>query len=255
MRKNIIASSVLIIVSFIISNYGQRWLAYFINISFSDSVFKIIYSYLWWIIPVIITLSLLFGFKNIIKELRIHKGFLIGFAFSFLTVLPMFVSSAIIGSVDRDLSLTKLLHYTVLAGFMEELLFRGFLFGLLFRHFRWGFIPASILGAFFFGIGHLYQGSNFVDSVNIFLVTAVGALWFSWLFIEWKENLWIPILLHVFMNLSWVLFDVGGDAGGSLIPNIFRIITILLSVVFTIIYRKRKGEFRITRKNLVVNLR
>ena len=81
----------------------------------------------------------------------------------------------------------------------------------------------------------------------------MGAGWFAWLFIEWKENLWIPIFLHIFMNLSWVLFEVDNNALGGYVTNIFRIITIALTVIITIIYNKRKDKFSINRKNLITN--
>ena len=253
MKQKTIIHTITIILTFLFAFYGKRLLNSFVEVSFSSNAGSIIYSYSWWIIPSIITLGVLFGFKNIFKELRIQKDFLFGLGFSFVTVLPMFVSSAIIGKVDENLNLGVLLHGTVLAGFMEEFLFRGFLFGILFRKLGWGFIPASIFGAVIFGLGHLYQGSTFSETLGVFFVTSMGALWFAWLFIEWNENLWIPIFLHIFMNLSWVLFNVGSNALGDYYTNIFRIITITLTIIITIIYNKRKDTFRINKKNLVVN--
>jgi len=252
MKKKIIYS-IVIILTFLFIFYGKRILNNFIEISFSSDIAKIAYYYSWWIIPVAITLSFLFGFKNIIKELRIHKGFLFGLGFSFVTVLPMFISSAIIGDIDKNLDFTSLIHKTILAGFFEEFLFRAFLFGILFRKLGWGFIPASMLGAVVFGLGHLYQGSTFTESLTVFLVTSMGAVWFAWLFIEWRENLWLPIFLHIFMNLSWILFEVSNDASGNLYTNIFRIITITLTVTITIIYNKRKDKFSINKSNLIRN--
>ena len=127
------------------------------------------------------------------------------------------------------------------------------MFGILFRKVGWGFIPASIFGAVIFGLGHLYQGSTPAETLGIFFVTSMGALWFAWLFIEWNENLWIPIFLHILMNLSWTLFDVGGNALGDFYTNFFRIITIAVTVVATIAYNKRKDRFRVNRKNLFFN--
>ena len=136
---------------------------------------------------------------------------------------------------------------------MEEFLFRGFLFGILFRKLGWGFIPASVLGAVIFASGHLYQAGSFLEGIGIFMVTFMGAAWFAWLFIEWDENLWIPIFLHTLMNLSWVLFDVGGNALGDSQTNLYRAITIVLSVATTIVRNIRKKNFQINRKNLMVN--
>lgn len=113
----------------------------------------------------------------------------------------MLVSSAFIGQIPEDFKILPLLHQTLFAGFMEEYLFREFLFGILFRKLAWGFIPASILSAFIFGLGHIYQGFTFLVTTGVFLVTSIGAIWFAWLYIECNNNLWVPIFLHVLMNL------------------------------------------------------
>jgi len=253
MKHKTLFHSIIIILTFLLAFYGNKILNNFVEISFPTYAGRLIYSYLWWVIPVIIVLSILFGFKNIFKELRLHKGFLFGLGFAFVLVLPMLISSAIIGEIDENMNFLDLFKKTVFAGFFEEFLFRGFLFGILFRKLKWGFIPASLVGALIFGLGHLYQGSNTGETIGIFLVTFMGAGWFAWLFIEWKENLWVPIFLHIFMNLSWVLFDVGNNALGGYVTNIFRIITIALTVIITIIYNKRKDKFSINRKNLITN--
>lgn len=253
MKQKTAIYSVVIVLVFFITFFGRRLLNSFVEVSFTADTGKLIYTYAWWVIPVVITIGVLFGFRNIIKELRIQKGFLFGFGFSFVMVLPMLISSAVMGEIDKSLSPSAFLHGTVLAGFMEEFLFRGFLFGILFRKLKWGFIPAAMLGAVIFGLGHLYQGSTIGETTGVFLVTFMGAMWFAWLFIEWNENLWIPIFMHILMNLSWLLFDVGNNALGDNSSNIFRIITIALTVVVTIVYNKRKGMSRITRKNLFIN--
>lgn len=149
--------------------------------------------------------------------------------FAALTVSPMFISSAIAGSIPADLSALRLVQDTLLAGFMEELLFRGFLFGLLFRFCGWGFIPASMAGAVVFGLGHLYQGSSIPEVAGVYLVTAMGAVWFAWLYIEWNNNLWLPVFLQILMNFSWTLFDMSSNAIGDVFPNLFRMITIALT--------------------------
>ncbi len=253
MTKRKLFQSIIIIAVFLLSVYGNRILQQFIEISFHTNSIKLIYSYSWWIIPVVLTLSWIYGFKNILKELCIDKGFFIGFTFSLIAVSPMILSSAIIGEIDKDLVWLVFLKKTLFAGFMEELLFRGFLFGILFRKLGWGFIPASLLGAVIFGLSHLYQGSTLNELIGIFFITFIGSAWFAWLFIEWNENLWIPIFLHIFMNLSWILFSMSSNALGDIYTNIFRVVTITFTIVATIYYNKRKNGFTITRKNLFVN--
>lgn len=246
-------NSIIIILVFLFSAYGRKILGNFVDISFDSPVVRLTYIYSWWVIPVIIAVGTLFGFKNITKELRINKGFLFALGFAVVMVSPMFISSAINGEISPKLTFLDIIQKTLLAGFMEELLFRGFLFGLLFRKLKWGFIPATLIGAVVFGIGHIYQGESLNESIGIFMVTFIGSAWFGWLFIEWNENLWIPILLHTFMNLSWSLFEIGGNALGDNSSNIFRTITIVFTVVTTIIHNSRKSGFTINRSNLLIN--
>ena len=105
-----------------------------------------------------------------------------------------------------------------------------------------------------FGLGHLYPGVNPGEAVGVFLVTAMGAVWFAWLYIEWENNLWVPVCLHVLMNFSWVFFDVGGSALGDSFSNIFRVITIAFTVVVTLVYNRKREGLSICRKNLFVHL-
>lgn len=252
MKRNILYS-LIIILTFLLALYGDNLILKFYKINLDTAGEKLIWSYGWWIIPVILITGLLFGFKNIIKELGLNRRILQAFILAAFCVSPMFISSALTGTLNEELSLTDKLNRIVFSGFFEEVLFRAFLFGLLFQRLQWGFIPASILGALVFGLGHLYQGSSFSESLGIFTVTFLGGLWFAWLFIEWKANLWVPVFFHMFMNLSWVIFDVDETALGGTYSNLFRIITIALSIIITIYYNKKNDKFRITDKNFFVN--
>ena len=251
--NNRLFRSVIVILTFLFAVYGKRTLGSYSEIVFESQLISILYSYAWWIIPVFLVVGSFYGYQNVLKELCLDKGLLIGAFFSIALVCPMFLGSAILGHIDADQNVVRLLHQTLFAGVMEEILFRGFLFGILFRKLRWGFVPASVLGAVIFASNHLYQGSNIKELVGIFLVTFIGSAWFAWLFIEWKENLWIPIFLHVLMNLSWTLFNVSDNALGGFYINIYRAITIALTVTATILYNIRIDKFRVNGKNLLFN--
>jgi uncharacterized protein len=232
---------------------GSRILSEWVKIQISSNAMRLVYGYSWWIVPVFVATGLMYGFRNVLKELGLQSGFLKALVFSVLVVLPMFAGAALTGPFDSELTFIELLKKTVLAGFMEEMLFRGFLFGLLFRKLKWGFIPASLPAAIIFGLAHLYQGSGLLETFGIFTVTTIGALWFAWLYIEWDNNLWIAVLIHILMNLSWTLFDVSSNALGDWRINISRIITIAMTVVITIVYCRRRKEFKINRNNLLLN--
>jgi membrane protease YdiL (CAAX protease family) len=224
----------------------------FFSLHLNSSALKLLYFYLWWLVPTIFALGVIFRFNSITETIGLKKGVWKALLFSLITVSPMLISSAVIGRINYDLTAFQLLHKTILAGFMEEYLFRGFLFGVLFLKLGWGFIPSSLLGALIFGLGHIYQGNNLAESLGVFLVTSMGAIWFAWLYAEWENNLWIPVFLHTLMNLSWLLFDVSNNALGEPLANIFRIITITLSIIITV-YKNKKVGFNINSRNLIVN--
>jgi membrane protease YdiL (CAAX protease family) len=251
--KTTLLKSLLLILVFTFAFYGKKIFAEYIPISFSNNWLKILYYYSWWLIPPVFYMGLSLGFKNILPSTGLKNGFIKGLLFAFVSVSPMFISSAFIGNINHEQSLVSLLHSTVFAGFMEEFLFRGFLFGILFRFCGWGFIPAGILGAIIFGLGHIYQGHDLMSIIAVFFVTTIGALWFSWLYAEWNYNLWLPVFLHVFMNLSWSLFQLDENAVGGLYSNIFRGLTIAITVIVTIRFKKKAG-FAVNKSNLWKNL-
>ena len=241
MKRRKLVDSVVIIAGFVFAYYGRRYLAPHIPLEFTSVWIKMLYLYLWWLIPPVLVTGFLYGFRNLFRELGLARGLVPGLIFALLSVSPMLISSALAGTIDPDLPFASLMQSTVFAGLLEEFLFRGFLFGLLFRKAGWGFFPAALLGAVIFGFGHLYQGNSLAQSAGIFLLTGMGAVWFAWLYIEWEENLWVPVCLHILMNLSWTLFSMSDNALGGWFPNVFRGITIALTILITIIYCKKRG--------------
>lgn len=254
MKKNIFRS-IIIIITFLIGFYGRGILDSHFNITNSIEInyLRLIYAYIWWIIPPVIVLWVFYGYKNIIKELKLDQSFLKGLLWAAIMVSPMLISSAILGVFNTDLSLIVFIKKTFLAGFFEETFFRAFFFGQLFARLKWGFIPAVLLNALAFASGHLYQGSTMNETMGVFLVTLMGAAWFAWLFVEWKQNIWLPVWIHILMNMSWVVFQMSETALGGINSNIFRAFTIAASIIITIIINKKSGGLRVNRRNLLVN--
>ena len=79
------------------------------------------------------------------------------------------------------------------------------------------------------------------------MITFSGAVFFAWLYVEWNYNLWVPILTHTLMNLSWSLFEVDNSALGGVKANIFRGLTILMAITITVLYKRKKN------RNLIIN--
>lgn len=234
-------NSFFVIIIFLISFFGKQLLSGLFPLLITNPWLKLLYFYAWWFIPVMIYLLFTFRQSKILYALGLNNNVLKGILFALGAVSPMLLSAPFIGSFNDQQTFISFIHSTVFAGFMEEFLFRGFLFGLLFRYCGWGLIPAGTLGAIIFGLGHVYQGHDIISVLAVFFVTAVGALWFSWLFIEWNYNLWIPIFLHVLMNMSWSVFQLDDNAAGGLYSNLFRAVTIAITVIITLKFKRTEG--------------
>ena len=192
-------------------------------------------------IPLLIGIILLHKGQERMNSLGLNRPVLRAMLIALLLTLPMFIGYAIVYQWNTEISIDKILLGVVCAAFFEELYFRGFLFGQIFRYSRIGFIPAVLIGAVLFAIVHLYQSQELSTSIGVFAITFMGGILFAWLYAEWDYNLWVPIFLHAFMNLSWMMFDVADNALGDLYANIFRNVTIALSIILTIVYKRRKG--------------
>ena len=242
MKNSRLIQSIVIIAAFVLGYYVKRILP--------ESITSIVYTPVWWALTAVIASGILYGWRNILESLALHKKLGQSLGLAFLMTLPMLIGYAIIGNVNTDLTMKKMLYGAVFAAFFEELMFRGFLFGQLFRYPKWGFIPAVIINAVIFGAAHLYQGNGFGEILGIFAVTLLGGVWFAWLYIEW-ESLWLPMGLHFLMNLYWMIFDISATALGGWGANLFRVGTIALSIYLTIRHAKKRGHFNVNRNNLL----
>ncbi|MBK9105833.1 MAG: CPBP family intramembrane metalloprotease [Saprospiraceae bacterium] len=205
-------------------------------------------------IPIFIGTLLIDKTISIFKSLGLSSNILTAILTSVLFTLPMFIGGVFFFKFNQKIDLQNLIAGTIVAGFMEELYFRGFLFGQLFRNTNLGFIPSILFGALIFAFGHLYQSQNISELVGIFMITFSGAVFFAWLYAEWNYNLWVPILTHTLMNLSWNLFEIDNSALGDIKANIFRGLTILTAILFTIIYKRNRNEkLTINRQTLMRN--
>lgn len=168
----------------------------------------------------------------------------------------MFIGNFITGgSFNYALTPMQAIFGIFVAGFFEEVIFRGFLFGQLFRYAGWVFLPSSLQVACCFGYEHLYQGDDFVTALSAFGVMAIGSMFFSWVYTETDYRLWYNIGLHTFMNMAWMLFPTDGvGAIGNTVSNIFCIGSILLAIVWIIVYKRRYSlPFIINKHTLLLN--
>ena len=203
-------------------------------------------------IPLFIATYFIARKTSVFESLGLNKSIFKGFLFALVCTLPLFIGFSFLIDFNSELSLNTILISVVAAGSFEELFYRGFLFGILFKYTRLGFIPSVFLGALFFGLLHLYQSTVLAEMIGIFLITFIGGLLFAWVYAEWNYNIWTPIFLHMFMNLSWELFSVSDTALGGMYANMLRLICIVLVILFTILYKKKKGVKLEINKNTIL---
>lgn len=182
--------------------------------------------------------------KDICSFLGLDSNFLKGFIIAIVSVLPLYIVFPLIGSINQDYSVSLFVRRCVLPGFFEEFLCRAFMFGLFFRYAKVGFLWSTLLPAIGFGFMHIYQGHDILSTLAAFGVTFLGALYFSWMYVAWNFNLWVPIGLHMLMNTAWGIFNVTGTevAAGGLISNIVRVLSVALAIFITFCYHKKKNE-------------
>lgn len=165
---------------------------------------------------------------------------------------PMLLGGLVFYPLPERVEVDQLLAGTLIAAFMEELVYRGFLFGMLFYHARLGFVPAVLINAIPFALGHWQPDAGVAGNLPVLLVTCTAGGFFAWLYVEWGRNLWLPIALHALMNLSWSLFDMGQNAAGGALPNLLRAASIALAIGLTLWYKKRfRQGLGVNRKNLL----
>lgn len=246
MKKTINQTTTILIVAIsfathmLISHYF-RDIRSFLDGFIPIKIISYVVTYLITGIPLYIGAVVIAGLGNVASSLGIAGGFLRGLGLALLFTLPMLIPAVFTFEPRADMDIDRLISGTLVAGFMEELYFRGFLFGLLFRYTRIGFVLSILFGALLFGAGHLYQSQDPLQLAGIFLITSMGAVWFAWHYVEWGYNLWVPIFLHILMNLSWAIAGTTTNALGNVDANVFRFLTVIGSVVFTVWYKRRKG--------------
>lgn len=186
--------------------------------------------------------SVVVGVRRVPEAFGLNRPALpaLGFAFAITALLP--VIYALMGglSVAED-SLRDFLTYAVVSGTFEEIAFRAVLVGIPCRVLGWRFWPTAIIAAVLFGVLHLDQSEDLMESAMIFAITGIGGVWFAWLFRAWNWNLWVPIGFHVMMNGWWTVFDMDDTALGSWGSIAARGAVVVLSVVLTLRYVKVSG--------------
>ncbi|WP_190242587.1 CPBP family intramembrane glutamic endopeptidase [Hymenobacter lapidiphilus] len=229
-----------------LASYGARYGLQLLGLvphDLSDLNYCLYLACSWLGIPML-TLAAWYGPGRVLRELGwqapVGTGLLMGLG----CTLPMLLGYAVLFPLTTTAGpvlFSGLLRGAFWAGLSEETLFRGFLFGQLYRRVKLPWLLVVLVESGIFATGHLYQSHDLASAVGVLAVTFGGGVWFGWLYKSW-QNLWVPIFLHMFMNGWWMLFEVDNSAVGSVGANVFRVLTIVLSVVLTRWHLRRRAR-------------
>ncbi|SHL27978.1 CAAX protease self-immunity [Chryseobacterium carnipullorum] len=203
------------------------------------------------VIPLLVSIRIIAGGNTLQVIGLAPRGLTKGIGLSLLFILPMALYGIFFSKLNTQIDPANLFAKSFLAGLFEETIYRAFIFGILFRFVRLGFLPSVAVASFIFALGHLYQGTQVIDLVEIFTLTFLASILYAWLYTEWDFNLWIPVILHSFMNLIWMVFNFDDTVIGSWGSNICRLLTVAFSVIYTIRFKlKNEIPLSVNRKTL-----
>lgn len=176
------------------------------------------------------------GLKAGLRELGLRGPFIQALWPSFVASIPMLVGFALTSPLNPKLSVLLVLQTAIRSPLTEEILFRGYVFRQLYRRAGWGFWPTVAITATVFGLAHIAGALGKVGVagvIGVVAITGAGGAFFAWLFVQWQDNLWMPIGLHSLMNLWWAMFAVDSTALGGWLANGCRALTIVLAILLT----------------------
>jgi hypothetical protein len=159
------------------------------------------------------------------------------FIYALISCLPLFIIYPLFFEVKLSLDPYNVFSGSILSPVYEEIIFRAFFFGTLVGLLRWKFWQVVVLNALAFSFGHLYQAHDLMSTVFTVAITSVACIWWGWMFVRWRYNLWFPLFLHILMNFSFELFQImGGTAAGGIATYAGRLMVIAISVWITLKY-------------------
>lgn len=205
------------------------------------------------LIPLIITLKILFPTRTAINLFSLDQSVIKGFFLAFMGTLPMLIGYIIHFRTVSSINIESLFINTLSSAFFEEVIFRAFLIGTLYRFTRLGFLSSILFGSLLFAQIHLYQSQNITELVEIFAITFLGSVFFTWVYFEQYFNLWVAIFLHFLMNLYWEIFNVSDNVSGNLFGNLYKFLSVFLIIGWVVYHKKKnKSSFQITWKSLFI---
>ena len=234
--KKEVTISILVIITFVLTFFVSDFYAYIIygkeNFNALSYNFKVILcNGTNLLLCFLLTYYLAsFSFKRMLEILGLSKGVLMAFILALLAALPHLIGMQYLHGFNKEISFSDAWIQGIHPGYHEEIIYRGFVIGILVRYAKMPAIIPLILSSVLFALGHLYQAHNISESFAVFC-TAFGAgtgFFFFYKYTNW--NLWFPLFLHSFMDTATTISNWQGTITMSLQDNVFRGITILITI-------------------------
>lgn len=175
------------------------------------------------------------GPSRIVREIGLTANPWPAFLFTAVALSPAIIGFALKAKIDPGLKADDIVWGGLFFPFVEETFFRGVLFGQLYQRAGWGFWPAALVPAVVFAAGHMYQSQDPAELAQIFAITGLGAVVFSYLFMQWGGNIWVPFAAHAGLNILWTVFAVSDTALGDTFANALRFGSIGLAIALCFI--------------------
>jgi len=178
------------------------------------------------------------GGPGVAEELGLARPLVAPLLFALMASLPMAIGFGLGDDPLRSLDWLSLAFTLAVWPVAEEILFRGFAFRQLHRRAGWGFFSAALVPAALFAVIHVTVFFFRDQDLQLPLLAAgaslLGALFFSWLFVAWGDNLWAPAAFHGVMNFWWEGFGVDRTGVGTWGGNLLRLSAVVLAVLLTV---------------------
>lgn len=181
-----------------------------------------------------------FHFKKLFEISGLVKDIKKPIIFILLIFIPVFIVLYFLVGIKETNYGSSFLWNSIGGPFTEEVVYRGLAIGVLVKICNWNKFIACILPSIFFGIVHIWQGEDFTSALGIVLITALGGIYFGWLFLKWDFNIWPAVFMHIAMNSVWSIFELGENALGGQVGNINRLIMVALGVALTYYFTSSK---------------
>lgn len=165
--------------------------------------------------------------------LRESLGTGLGVGLAILAPSILFIFVVGVGSPSDPLWLTFVCK-GLIPSLAQELCFRGMLFGFLVRFAGWGFFSVALLCGAAYSLTLDFDGLASVEVRATVFWAVLQTLWLSWLFMKWKWNLWVGIVIQVVFRFTWHLASDGEDHFGGFFKNMHILLMMVWSVAFMV---------------------